>query len=369
MPVFSDNHNHHSTISAARSINYKKTLLWSCLVIILVGTWLAGVYFVRSFQLQSQNAKLQSSNPEFRVFDALANSQHPYKINFVIGDSPDPNLTDNHTNGAIYLTKNRQVVNLEIQPTNDFFREIQPTLKILPQHNSYFLKLNLNPERHSLMQPLNLLANLTPYQEFTPHLQRLYNHPATVNLNNQNFSSINHRIAQIIHQQTDQQWLKLDRSLIKIMTDNNSLESLGLCFLSQSVFLNYRFWDVDNYNDQNQILHLKFNQAKFLQTLKRSANHDCFKGLQQSKEQQALINQFTNLNLLITVTPNNFFPQKIVAFNQADDKTRCYVAQIHFQILPDGIDSSEPNNFTYLSSLIKDLDREVSQFTKKAKKH
>lgn len=366
MPVFSDHQNQQSqrTNPTERTIEPKTVMMWAVLAMLIIGVWWIASRIVHNFNLQTQTARLQSNNPEFRVFEALSNNHHPLKVDFIYGDSPDINLANHHTKGTLYLNQDRQVVDLELQPTSDLFYNSRPILKIMPQYDSYFLKLNLQHNRTPALQPLNFLANLEPFHEIMPNIQRLYNQPSRFKLNDKQFVALNQHLTDLISQQTTQQWLKLDHSLVKTMLANNSEQALDLCFLSEAVFLRYRFWDVEHSDNQQQIINLKFNPSKFLQVTRSDANkyHPCFKNLQTPDAQNNIINRLKDLHVTIHTSANGFLPQKVIAFQQASDGAIRYRARLDFSPLQDGIESAEPN-YLYASSLIKDLDREVKNFT------
>lgn len=377
MPVYSDDQHGRlqRRFSRLQLSRYKSTPLWLFLACLVIGTAVAGFLIIRSFNTDNSSSELAPSSLIAKVFHNFKNSRNSLRINFFLGQSDSPTITKPSIKGKLELDKNHRPFNLEMQFLDGAFDQIQPTLKIMPSHSSHFLKMNLAGDSKPPIEPLVLMASLNPYQELTPNLQRFYQ-PATGNnrkLTQASLQNLNNQLISEISDATNQRWIKLDSQLVNQLTTDSPEQAINLCFFSEAVFFNYNFWDfkTQSFNQQQQkVIELDFDQAKFIKTIKNHPKHRCFSQIKSDQLRESIIDNFKDLQLSVSVDQSSFLPRTAIITKDSSaelseaGKQSTYYGRFEFNFLPDGIDSSEPTNFVYLPQLIKQLDQKVGDFLK-----
>lgn len=373
MPVYSDNQHgrFQRRFSQLRLRHYKSTPLWLFLASVVIGTGIAGFLIVRDFNIEINRDELPPASLLAKVFDTFNKNQYSLRVNFLFGKSDNPAMPNPSVKGRMELDKNRQPFNLELQLLDGPYQQIQPTIKTMPLQRSNFLKLNLSAKVDQLAEPLVLIASLPPYQAITPNTQMIYQATSSTRPSANLLQILNQQLSDSIAQTVNQRWIKLDNQITEYLLASDPQQAIDLCFLSEGVFYNYNFWDFSNHSinsQQQKVLELKFNQAKFVAISKTHSKHRCFSQIKTDQLRENTIDKLKDLRLLVTINQSTFLPQTILITKEpaADasvgDSSVTYHGRFDFNFLPDGIDSSEPTDVIYLPHLIKQLDQQVGDF-------
>lgn len=374
MPVFSDNSGLFRT-NKMRIGRYKNTPLWLFLMCLIIGAAAISSLIMKSFQTDNKDS-MQSGDLATKIIENLNKNQRSFRVNFLLGNSDSELMPDASIKGKIELNKHRQPFNLEFTLVDAIFANNKPTLKIMPQSQSYFLKPNITHEHNPFPEPLVLLTSIPYYQGLTKNIHQFYqlaNQPHSHLSSPTIFKKANQHLSDALIDKTKNRWLKIEPDFVNYLVGNNSPKMLDLCFLIEGVYFDHIFWNFENYSVNNlyqPTIELKFNQSKFTNIIKSNPKHNCFKQLANDQIREATINRLKDLKILVSVNPSSYLPQSIVVSrhlantDNQDHQHPTYQARFDFSFLADGINSSEPTDYIHISQLIQQLDRQAGNFLK-----
>lgn len=377
MPVFSNGPDGYLRTAKMRIGRYKNTPLWLFLVCLIIGAVAISSLILKSLQTDNNNT-VQPADLATKIIDNLKKNQQSFRINFLLGSSDSQLLPNASIKGKMELNKQRQPFNLEFSLVDTVFASNKPTLKIMPQSQDYFLKPNFTQENNPIPEPLILLASLTYYQGLTKNIQKVYQ-PISAQANRSisptSLKQVNQQIRDYLVKQTENQWLKIDPEFAKQLLSHDPQKTLDLCFLTEGVYFEHMFWDFENYSVNSlyqPTIELKFNQSKFINTLKSNPKHKCFHQLADDQIREATIDRLKDLKILVSVSPSNYLPLSILVSRpatNADNHQNIYQARFDFSFFTDGINSSQPSNYIHMSQLIRQIDHQVGSLLNHRSKH